>query len=162
MKSSKSIDTLAKTLLERHKCIDVLVNCAGIFPMTGQTPLEGMLAVKLHCNVYVCCQGRCHCVLVMCVRTSLRPRDGRCMVSESACNSCIGKPWLLAFMQAPGPANPPPPPPTPSPPPRSLPLPVSTPIFHTDRYIRCSCWCCYDCYHRDWNTATVVVRIVVR
>ena len=50
MKSSKSIDTLAKTLLERHKCIDVLVNCAGIFPMTGQTPLEGMLTVKLYCN----------------------------------------------------------------------------------------------------------------
>ncbi|KAL3155118.1 hypothetical protein ABBQ38_011176 [Trebouxia sp. C0009 RCD-2024] len=41
MMSSKSIDTLAATLLERHKCIDVLVNCAGIFPMSGQTPLEG-------------------------------------------------------------------------------------------------------------------------
>ena len=44
MTSSQSIDTLAKTLLERHKCIDVLVNCAGIFPMSGQTPLEGMPA----------------------------------------------------------------------------------------------------------------------
>lgn len=42
MKSSESIDQLAKTLLAKHKCIDVLVNCAGIFPMSGQTPLEGL------------------------------------------------------------------------------------------------------------------------
>lgn len=41
MTSSKSIDQLAETLLHSHGCIDVLVNCAGIFPMTGQTPLEG-------------------------------------------------------------------------------------------------------------------------
>ena len=39
MKSSQSIDKLAKTLLEKHKCIDVLVNSAGIFPLSGQTPL---------------------------------------------------------------------------------------------------------------------------
>ena len=54
MKSSESIDTLAKALLKRHKCIDVLVNCAGIFPMTGQTPLEGVLTLELHCKEYVC------------------------------------------------------------------------------------------------------------
>ena len=60
MKSSKSIDTLAKTLLERHKCIDVLVNCAGIFPMTGQTPLEGVLTVNLQC-VYMCVSRRNTC-----------------------------------------------------------------------------------------------------
>lgn len=41
MTSSKAIDEMAKTLLERHQCMDVLVNSAGIFPMTGQTPLEG-------------------------------------------------------------------------------------------------------------------------
>ncbi len=41
MTSSKGIDELAKNLLEKHKCMDVLVNSAGIFPMTGQTPLEG-------------------------------------------------------------------------------------------------------------------------
>lgn len=41
MTSSKSIDEMAKTLLDRHKCMDVLVNSAGIFPMEGQTPLEG-------------------------------------------------------------------------------------------------------------------------
>lgn len=49
MKSSKSIDTLAKTLLDRHKCIDVLVNCAGVFPMSGQTPLEGGLTPNPIC-----------------------------------------------------------------------------------------------------------------
>jgi len=49
MKSSKSIDEMAKTLLDRHKCMDVLVNSAGIFPMEGQTPLEG-----IYISVHVC------------------------------------------------------------------------------------------------------------
>lgn len=50
MKSSKSIDQLAETLLQKHKCIDVLVNSAGIFPMSGQTPLEGMLTCFCQCT----------------------------------------------------------------------------------------------------------------
>lgn len=48
MTSSKAIDEMAKTLLERHQCMDVLVNSAGIFPMTGQTPLEGKFLAYIH------------------------------------------------------------------------------------------------------------------
>lgn len=39
---AKGIDELCQVLLDKHKCIDVVVHSAGIFPMTGQTPLEGM------------------------------------------------------------------------------------------------------------------------
>lgn len=60
MKSSKSIDEMAKTLLDRHKCMDVLVNSAGIFPMEGQTPLEGMyiyvhMRVVVHSSAFIQC-----------------------------------------------------------------------------------------------------------
>ena len=39
--NAKGIDELCKSLLDKHKCMDVVVHSAGIFPMTGQTPLEG-------------------------------------------------------------------------------------------------------------------------
>ena len=52
LKSSQSIDQLADTLLRKYKCIDVLVNCAGIFSLKGQTPLEGMPAS--HKDVLIC------------------------------------------------------------------------------------------------------------
>ena len=54
MKSSKSIDEMAETLLDRHNCMDVLVNSAGIFPMEGQTPLEGNYTfVHIHVLVHL-------------------------------------------------------------------------------------------------------------
>ena len=40
--SAKGIDDLCKTLLDKHSCMDVVVHSAGIFPMSGQTPLEGV------------------------------------------------------------------------------------------------------------------------
>lgn len=61
MSSSKSIDELAKTLLDKHKCIYVLVNSAGIFPLQGQTPLEGSICSSIvHC--YACPQS---CMLLV-------------------------------------------------------------------------------------------------
>lgn len=39
--NSQGVDKLCKQLLDKHKCMDVVVHSAGIFPMTGQTPLEG-------------------------------------------------------------------------------------------------------------------------
>ena len=44
--NSQGVDKLCKQLLDKHKCMDVVVHSAGIFPMTGQTPLEGKLLVS--------------------------------------------------------------------------------------------------------------------
>ena len=65
MTSSKAIDEMAKTLLERHQCMDVLVNSAGIFPMTGQTPLEGKFLACIHLgtSMQVNCRSVWHCVM---------------------------------------------------------------------------------------------------
>lgn len=46
--NAKGIDELCSSLLDKHKCIDVVVHSAGIFPMTGQTPLEGALNAIHH------------------------------------------------------------------------------------------------------------------
>lgn len=47
--SAKGIDDLCKTLLDKHSCMDVVVHSAGIFPMSGQTPLEGKTVSCMCC-----------------------------------------------------------------------------------------------------------------